>query len=127
MANWSPTGFVGKTFRASAEMVPPPPGIQPPVLWGDAQIAKQRFASGTASVTTTLRNAEFTFPFPPRQVVEFFRKYFGPTQMSFSRLDSAGQTSLAATLEALWKEHNQASDGNTRVEAEYLEVRATKA
>lgn len=127
MANWTPGGFVGKTFRATAEIAPPPPGIQPPVLWGDPQIVKQRFASGMASVSTTLRKAQFTFGFPPREVVALFRKYFGPTQMSFSRLDAAGQAKLAQTLEALWEEYNQASDGGTRVDAEYIEVRATKA
>lgn len=127
MANWSPEGFVGKTFRATAKLVPPPPGIQPPVLWGDPKIVKERFSSEVANITTTQRNAHFSFPFPPRDVVAFFRKYFGPTQLAFSRLDASGQAQLAETLEALWKEHNQASDGSTSVDAEYLEVRVTKA
>jgi len=127
MANWTPTGFVGKTFRATAELAPPPPGIQPPVLWGDPQVVRQRFSKGVANITTTLRLAHFVFPFPPREVVSFFRKYFGPTQTSFSRLDAAGQAKLADTLESMWIEHNQASDGSTSVDAEYLEVRVTKA
>lgn len=127
MANWMPEGFVGKTFRATALLAPPPPDIQPPVLWGDPQIVRQRFSSSVAKLTTTPRKAQFSFSFPPRDVVTFFRKYFGPTQAAFSRLDAAGQSKLADTLEVLWKEHNQASDGSTRVEAEYLEVRVTKA
>lgn len=127
MANWTPDGFVGKSFRATAMLAPPPPGIQPPVLWGDPQVVRQRFSSGVANLTTTPRKAYFNFPFPPRDVVAFFRKYFGPTQVAFSRLDAAGQTKLAEALEALWKEHNQASDGSTSVEAEYLEVKVTKA
>jgi len=34
---------------------------------------------------------------------------------------------LASDLEELWAEHNQASGGATRVEAEYLDVRAIRA
>lgn len=30
MANWTPEGFVGKVFRATSKLSPPPPGIQPP-------------------------------------------------------------------------------------------------
>jgi hypothetical protein len=48
-------------------------------------------------------------------------------QTAFSRLDAAGQAALAAQLEALWVEHNVATDGTTAVEAEYLEVRAIRA
>jgi hypothetical protein len=62
--------------------------------------------------------------FSPKEVVEFFRRYFGPTQATFSRLDQQGQSELASRLESLWTEHNTASDGRTRVEAEYLDVRA---
>src|SRR5438128_7396732 len=35
MANWTPEGYVGKFFRLTAKMVPPPPGIPAPTLWGD--------------------------------------------------------------------------------------------
>jgi hypothetical protein len=63
----------------------------------------------------------------PKEVVEFFRRYFGPTQTAFLRLDEAGQTALAAQLESLWTEYNTATDGTTTVESEYLDVRATRA
>jgi hypothetical protein len=69
----------------------------------------------------------FEYPFSPKEVVAFFRQYFGPTQASFARLDKAGQEQLASGLEKLWAEHNQAPDGSTKVEAEYLDVRAIRA
>jgi len=126
MANWTAEGFVGKSFRITAKMVPPPP-VPPPVLWGDEKVVQQRFANGTKSVTSTRQLARFVYPFGPAETVEFFRRYFGPTQMSFSRLDAAGQAALAAELAQLWAEHNQSSDGNTVVDAEYLDVRAVRA
>jgi ubiquinone/menaquinone biosynthesis C-methylase UbiE len=127
MGNWTPSGFVGKMFALTAKHVPPPPGIPAPVLWGDEQTVRQRFGSGASEIRCTRVLFEFRFPFPPKDVVELFRKYFGPTQVNFSKLDTQGQAALAADLERLWTEHNLAQDGTTLVPGEYLEVHARKA
>ncbi len=66
------------------------------------------------------------FPFPPKETLDFFRRYFGPTKTAFSRLDAEGQATLAARLESLWLENNTAKDGTTAIEAEYLEVLAVR-
>jgi len=127
MANWTPEGFVGKIFRATARLAPPPPGIPAPVLWGDEKVVRERFSAGAAKITASPRKIKLQFPFPPKDVVAFFRRYFGPTQTAFSRLDETGQAQLATDLEGLWKQHNQAKDGSTNVEGEYLEVRIMRA
>jgi ubiquinone/menaquinone biosynthesis C-methylase UbiE len=127
MANWTPEGFVGKTFRLTARYVPPPEGIPAPVLWGVENVVKERLGQHTSKIETARRALTFDYPLPPRDVVQFFRTYFGPTQMAFSRLDAAGQSALAADLEKLWIEHNRAGAGRTLVSAEYLEVTATRA
>lgn len=126
MANWTPEGFVGKSFQITAKMVPPPP-VPPPVLWGEESVVRQRLGNGTKHITCTRQHVHFVYPFPPREIVDLFRKYFGPTQMAFSRLDEAGQKSLAVQTESLWAEHNTATDGTTAVKAEYLDVRAIRA
>jgi hypothetical protein len=97
------------------------------VLWGDETVVRQRLGSGTKRIDCTRQNAHFQYPFTPKETVSFFRKYFGPTQMTFARLDEAGQAALAAQLESLWSEHNTSKDGNTSVHAEYLEVHAIRA
>lgn len=127
MANWTPDGFVGKSFQITSKLLPPPSGLPAPVLWGDEPTVRRRFSSGVKSLSLTRQKFWFHYSFSPPKTVEFFRQYFGPTQVAFSRLDEAGQTALAAQLEALWGEHNTATDGTTRVEAEYLEVRAIRA
>jgi len=127
MANWTPEGFVGKSFQITAEMVPPPAGLPAPTLWGNEQVVRQRFANGTSKLSLTPHKAVFDYPFSPKEVVVFFRQYFGPTQATFSRLDKQGQSDLASRLESLWAEHNTAGDGRTRIEAEYLDVRAIHA
>ena len=127
MANWTPQGFVGKSFQVTARMAPPPPGLLPPVLWGDEKTVSQRFAQGVSQLALTRHKTFFEYPFPPKDVVAFFRQYFGPTQVAFSRLDENGKAALASEMEALWTEHNLAKDGTTKVEVEYLDVRAVKA
>lgn len=127
MANWTPDGFVGKSFRVSAEISPPPPGVPAPVLWGDESTVRQRLSQGIASLTLTRQKLPMHFPFGPKEVVALFRQYFGPTKVAFSRLDEAGQANFAERLESLWAEHNTATDGTTSIEAEYLDVRAIRA
>jgi ubiquinone/menaquinone biosynthesis C-methylase UbiE len=127
MANWTPRGFVAKTFAVTAKIVPPPPGVLPPHLWGDESTVQQRLGHGCAELTCTRRQIRMLYPYSPKEMVAFFRTYFGPTKMAFSRLDAGGQESLAAQLEAVWMEHNTATDGTTALESEYLDVRAIRA
>jgi SAM-dependent methyltransferase len=126
MANWTPEGFVGKSFQVTSKILPPPP-LPPPVQWGDESIVRQRLRSGTSEISCNRQIVRFNYPFTPRETVDFFRRYFGPTQSAFSRLDAAGQATLAGQLESLWTAHNQATDGSTAVDAEYLQVRAIRA
>jgi SAM-dependent methyltransferase len=126
MANWTPEGFVGKSIQRTANHVPPPP-VPPPVLWGDETVVAQRLGHASMQLRCARQQAHFQYPFSPAETVEFFRRYFGPTQMTFARLDDAGQQALGKDMEALWAEHNTANDGTTSVSAEYLEVRVIRA
>ena len=127
MANWTPRGFVGKQFALGNRYVPPPAEIPPPVLWGEDAIVRQRLGPYASAIQTNPRTLEFDYPLPPREVVQLFRQYFGPTQTAFARLDSDAQAAFAADLEQLWSEYNEAAGGRTVVRAEYLEVIATRA
>jgi SAM-dependent methyltransferase len=126
MANWTPEGFIGQMFKIGGRHVPPPPNMPPPVKWGDEQTVRERFGEGLADLQLTRRMCHFKYPFPPAEVVEFFRMYYGPTQRAFDALDAEGQARLRQEFEAHWSEHNRNDDGTTHVEGEYLEVVATK-
>ena len=127
MANWTPEGFIGQMFKISGKHVPPPPNMPSPLKWGDEETVRERLRDGIANLQLTRRMCQFDYPFPPADVVEFFRKYYGPTQRAFDALDTGGQAALRNDLERLWAEHNQATDNKTRVEGEYLEVIAVRA
>lgn len=126
MANWTPAGFVGQIFKLSSKYAPPPPGMQPPVLWGDENTVRERLRDGVSDLQMTKRNALIEFPFGESDVVEYFRRYFGPTHRAFEALDTQRQADMRLDLEAFWKERNTATDGTTKVDAEYLEVVAVR-
>jgi hypothetical protein len=98
-----------------------------PLLWGDEAAVRERFNGSISHLQLTRRLITFNFPFRVLEVVDFFRRYYGPTYKAFGALDETGQTALRQELEQLWAAHNQSRNGTTRVESEYLEVVAIRA
>ena len=129
MANWNPGSFSGAMFKVTSRHVPPPPGLDPPVLWGEEAIVRARLGSQFSAIHTRIVPVEFNLPTSPAGAVAFFRQYFGPTKVAFSRLDNTGQAAFAADLEALWAGANRSPtpSSNTVIANEYLEVIATRA
>ena len=123
MANWTPEGFVGKSFEVTARHLAPPPGILPPVLWGKEEVVRERFGEGV-DLKMEKRVVMFELDLSPEGAVDFFREYFGPTKVAFSRLDAAGQERMRKDLVALWTEHNLGTPEHVKIRSEYLEVRA---
>jgi len=121
MANWTPGGFVGQMFKTIAKHIAPS-GMPSPVLWGDEDVVRQRFAGGVASLIFTRRTYHFDYPFGPEAVVDFFRVNYGPMAKAFASLDASGQRRLWNELVSLWSSNNEGGAGATQVEAEYLEV-----
>ena len=126
MANWTPSGFAGQMFRIVAQYVPPPT-MPSPIKWGEEETVRQRFGN-RADLHFTTRRISFTYPFPPTEVVQYFRQYFGPVNKAFEFLenDPHKQKTLSQHLVQLWTDHNLQSDGTTLVESEFLEVLALK-
>jgi ubiquinone/menaquinone biosynthesis C-methylase UbiE len=127
MANWTPRGFIGQVFALGAKYIPPPEGIPAPVRWGEDVTVRERLGAYASEIRTAPRMADFDFPFPPGQVVRFFREYFGPTKLAFARLNTEEQAAYASDLEELWRKNNEADSERTRIRGEYLEVVATRS
>lgn len=126
MANWTPGGFIGRMFQTIGRHIAPP-GMPSPVLWGDEGTVRERLREGIAELRLARRLYPFHYPFGPEEVVEFFRVNYGPMSRAFAALGEAEQGELRRELVALWTEENRAPCGATIVEAEYLEVIATRA
>jgi SAM-dependent methyltransferase len=127
MANWTPTGMVGLMFKQVAAHVPPPPGLTPPVLWGDEDTILERLGDGFSDIRLTRKIYPlWLFPFSASEVVDFFRTNYGPVKRAFEALDVAGQRSLHAGLEAVFSAHNKTRDGSVELRAEHLDVVAVR-
>ena len=129
MGNWTPAGFVGQMFKIHGQHVPPPALMPSPVKWGDEEIVRERFKEGISHLKLNRRLYPFRYPFPPSEVVEFFRTYYGPSNKAFAALSAHSfekQAALQADLEQLWSEKNTATDGTTSIDSEYLEVVAIR-
>lgn len=126
MANWTPGGFIGQMFKTIAKHIAPS-GMPSPVLWGDEATVRDRLREGIAELQFARHFYHFNYPFSPEAVVEFYRTNYGPMSRAFASLDVKGQEELRSELVSLWSTHNKAEDNTTRVDAEYLEVIATRS
>jgi len=122
MANWTPSSFVGEMLKTTSRYAPPVTGIPSPLLWGTEQAVRERLGSGVTSLSMTHRLMTFEFALDPAGVVNEFIQWFGPTLRAMASLSAASRAALRAELEALWEDHNRATDGTTRVQSEYLEI-----
>ena len=121
MGNWTAPGFVGQMFKTIAKHIAPS-GMPSPLLWGDEATVRERLKSGVANVECSRHLYELSYPFSPADVVEFFRENYGPMTHGFASIGEEGQRQLRDELTDLWSRCNRATDGTTRVDAEYLQV-----
>jgi SAM-dependent methyltransferase len=126
MANWTGPGFVGQMFKTIARHIAPS-GMPSPVLWGDEPTVRERLRNGVESLECSRHLYEFSYPFSPADVVEFFRANYGPMTRAFASIGEDAQQQLRHELTDLWVRHNRATDGTTRVDAEYLQVVAVRS
>jgi ubiquinone/menaquinone biosynthesis C-methylase UbiE len=125
MANWTARGFIGEMFALSARYLPARKAPAA-VLWGEEEVVRERLADKLSALRMRREVFPFEFPFGPGEVVQLFGRCFGPTITMLSTLDEAGRAKYMQDFEALWRTHNVAGDERTLVQAEYLEVVATR-
>jgi ubiquinone/menaquinone biosynthesis C-methylase UbiE len=126
MANWTPVGSVGTMFKTISKHAPPPPGVESPLLWGTEDRVRELFGDAVSGIEFEHRISRQPFR-SPEHYVEFFRTYFGPTQTAYERVGSEGEAALTEDLLSFLKEANTAGDRAMVLEAEYLQVIATRA
>ena len=120
MANWTPTGFIGRLFKVIGAHVPPPAGVQSPALWGTEAHLRELFGP-RATVRSERRNFNFRYR-SAAHWIQVFRDYYGPTLKAFAALDAAGQRALERDIATLLAQSNAAGPSSLVVPAEYLEI-----
>lgn len=126
MANWVPDSSVGELFMTMAKHAPPPPGVQPPVLWGTEERLRELFGDGISDLRIERLAARQAFR-SADHFLEFFRTYFGPVKVALERVGPEGEEALIADARDVLERNNTAGDRALVLEPEYLQVIATRA
>jgi SAM-dependent methyltransferase len=130
MGNWIPNDptLVAQILKISSAYSPPPPeGFVSPMTWGIESNVIERFgAAGVPKDRVSFVRDTYTFRFasPPAQLVEAFRKYYGPTMNAFEAAEKNGRgEDLKTELDDLFNSQNKSTDaGATVIPATYLRV-----
>jgi SAM-dependent methyltransferase len=121
LANWTPEGFVGALFRVVARFVPPPPGLDAPVLWGTEPHMVRLFGREARDIRCERKLFNMRY-LSVAHWLQVFRDFYGPTHQAFARLDADGQDALEREIAGLLEGHNIGGAGSLVVPAEYLQV-----
>ena len=128
MANWTPTGLVGKLHALMTEAVTAPPVAAkspcgPATLWGTEGHCRDLFGD-RVELTTTVRVHELCALTGETQV-ELLLKYMPPWRGAYNAMPPGQQRAVFDAAVAEFDRANRAEDGTSIAAAEYLEVVAT--
>jgi ubiquinone/menaquinone biosynthesis C-methylase UbiE len=124
LANWTPEGFVGQMFKIVGQHVPPPADVPSPLEWG-TEPRLEELLGAECDLVVTRRNHTFRF----RSAVEYFetfKTFYGPLVKAFAALDEPGRRSLGDQLVGLANGCKRKDNEALSIDAEYLEVVATR-
>jgi ubiquinone/menaquinone biosynthesis C-methylase UbiE len=114
VACWTPEGSLGRMFKTIAQLVPPPPDGQPPVLWGTE-----------AHVRELLGDAEFErheiewTDESPESYAQFMLESFGPL-LNAREVLGERESELDEAFTSFLRDENLADDGTLLFKGEYL-------
>jgi SAM-dependent methyltransferase len=133
MGNWIPGDptLIAQVLKTSAAYTPPPPeGFISPLTWGLEETVRERFgAAGVPAENISCVRATYVFryPAPPRELLQTFKQYYGPTMNAFEAASKEGRAEqLEIELIRLFEEHNRAGEDRTEIPAAFLQVTVTK-
>ncbi len=131
MGNWipnDPTSFVSELLKISSSFTPPPPeGFVSPMTWGvDTHIVERFSRAGVPGERISMVKDSYSFISPdrsPAQVIDLFRRYYGPTMNAFEAAEKDGKADeLNDQLLELATAHNRRTGRGTSISATFLRV-----
>ena len=130
MGNWIPDDatFVAQLLKISSSYAPPPPeGFISPMTWGLEGHIRERFGrAGVPAENISTASETYHFIAPdkdPAQVIDTFRRFYGPTMNAFEQAEKNGRgEELYNRLTDLAKAQNRNTNGGTFIPATFLRV-----
>ena len=93
---WTPSGFIGQMFATMKPYAaPPPPGAQPPPLWGSEDHVRELLGDRIEEVQTATQTLRVTHFASPEAFRDYFKSNYGPT-ISAYRFIADDQDRVAA-------------------------------
>jgi ubiquinone/menaquinone biosynthesis C-methylase UbiE len=126
LINWTPEGFVGQMFATMKRFAPtPPPGAQPPPLWGKEDHVKRLLGERVTDLALQRRTLAVELFTTGAAFRDFFKAHYGPTIATYRNVaaDSDRVAALDAALAELGKRFLAAS---ATMHWEYLLITARK-
>ena len=129
LLSWTPEGFVGEMFRTMKPYAPaPPPGAQPPPLWGDEQHVRGLLGDRVTDVVARRQTITSPVYASPEAWRDWWKTVYGPTIAIYRGLadDPARTAALDHDLAALAARYDRGT-GSTVMDWEYLLLTARRA
>lgn len=133
LGNWIPGDptLIAQVLKTSAAYSPPPPeGFVSPVAWGVESNVRERFAAaGVPDENVICESASYVFRHngPPKQFMQLFKTYYGPTMGAFEAAAAVGRgDELERELIDLFERHNEGGANRTEIPAAFLKVTVAK-
>jgi ubiquinone/menaquinone biosynthesis C-methylase UbiE len=126
LANWTPHGFIGELLQVFGRLLPPPPGVASPALWGTEAHITRLFGSHARDIRCERRIFNFRYA-SVAHFMHVFRTYHGPTHQAFAALEADGQRELEAAMTELLRRWNIGGHRSLVVPSEYLEFVIARA
>jgi SAM-dependent methyltransferase len=122
LLSWTPEGMIGALFGTMGPFAPaPPPGAQPPPLWGSETHLSELFGDRVDFGTLERGVLEVTAFEQPRDFGEHFKARYGPTIAARANAAKTGrEAELDEALDRFCDEWNLGTPDNARFEMEYL-------
>lgn len=122
LLSWTPEGMIGGLFRTIGPFAPtPPPGAQPPPLWGGEDHLRELLGDRVELEKLERAVLEVTAFEQPTDFAEHFKQRYGPTiaaQANARRNEREAEFEQA--LDSYFEEQSLGSAGDARFEMEYL-------
>jgi SAM-dependent methyltransferase len=129
LLSWTPEGQIGGLFRAMGPYAaPPPPGAQPPPLWGSEAHVRELLGDRVELHTVERDVLEVTAFERPHDLAEHFKARYGPTIAARGNAQRSGRDAeFDAVLDDFCDEWNRGTAQRARFEMEYLIAVGTRS
>jgi SAM-dependent methyltransferase len=122
LLSWTPEGMLGALFRTMGPFMPaPPPGAQPPPLWGSEDHLRDLFGERVELETLERELLEIDAFERPGDYGEHFKQRYGPTIAARANAEKEGRAEeFDRALSEFCEEWNRGGADDARFEKEYL-------